>query len=357
MAQTVGGATQRLILDGSGTITLPGCGAYVVNSGQSGYYRTLYPATNITALAKDFPKLPAIDQLGLMADNWALAVGDYQPVALPMALIDGVPATASQSVLTAIPSYLLSSYYIFEGDSAGQARVLSYSSGKLLPLLAAIGYDPKPGEGPQTPLLREKLVGALGAMGEKTATAEANRRFAALASDPKALDGPLKNEWLSIIARNADQATWEKLRAMANAAPTALEKSQLFAFLGEASDDALAAKALDLAMTDEPGKTTSAAIISAVSGDHSMMAVDYVLAHRQQFEAMIDVSARSQALARLGVNSADPAMITRLDSYATQYLKPESRKVIDRAIAAIKARIESRSRLKPAISAWLAKKG
>lgn len=356
MAQSVGGVAQRLILDGSGSIVLPGCGAYVVNAGQSGYYRTLYPAANVTALAKDFGKLPAIDQLGLLADNWALAVGDYQPVGLSLSLIDSVPANASEAVLSAVPSYLMSSYYVFEGDAEGQARVAAYASGKLGPLLEKVGFDAKPTDGPQTPVLREHLISTLGAMGDKVVTAEANRRFAALATDPKALDGPLKNQWLEIVATNADQATWDKLRAMANAAPTALEKADLFELLGSAKDDALAAKALDLAMTDEPGKTTSAAIIREVSGDHSMMAVDYVLAHREQYEAMIDVSARSQALARLGQNSADPTMATKLDAYATQYLTPESRKVIDRAIAAIKARIEARSRLKPAITAWLTKK-
>ena len=56
-----------------------------------------------------------------------------------------------------------------------------------------------------------------------------------------------------------------------------------------------------------------------------MLAVDYVLAHRAQYEALIDVSARSQALARLGGGSADPAMAAKLDAYATQYLTPESR--------------------------------
>ena len=92
------------------------------------------------------------------------------------------------------------------------------------------------------------------------------------------------------------------------------------------------------------------------AGEHPMLAVDYVLAHREQYEAMIDVSARSQAIARLGGNSADPAMVTKLDAYATQYLTPESRKVVDRSIAAIKTRIETRARLKPALIGWFAKK-
>jgi len=49
-------------------------------------------------------------------------------------------------------------------------------------------------------------------------------------------------------------------------------------------------------------------------------------------------------------------MATKLDAYATQYLTPESRKVVDRAIAAINTRIETRTRLKPALTAWFAKK-
>jgi aminopeptidase N len=49
-------------------------------------------------------------------------------------------------------------------------------------------------------------------------------------------------------------------------------------------------------------------------------------------------------------------MATKLDAYATQYLTPESRKVIDRSIAAIKTRIETRERVKAPLAAWFAKK-
>ncbi|MGE4323617.1 MAG: M1 family metallopeptidase [Sphingobium sp.] len=356
MAQTLGGAPQRLILEGKGQITVPGCGAYIVNAGQTGYYRSLYPQANVQALAKDFTKLASIDQTGLLADNWQLGLGGYQPMGLALDLIDAVPATASPAVLAEVPGYLNGVYDMLEGDAAAQGRALAYASAKLSPVLGAIGYDAKPGEGAQVPLLRSSLITALGDMGDKAVVAEANRRFAALGSDPAALDGPLKNVWLGIIAANADQATWDRLRAMANAATTDLEKSQLFALLGAARDKGLAGKALDLAMTDEPGKTTSAAIISRVGVDNSMLAVDYVLAHRAQYEALIDVSARSQGLARLGGGSADPAMAAKLDAYATEYLTPESRKVVDRAIAGINTRIETRTRLQLALGAWLAKR-
>ena len=356
MAQTIGGAPQRLILQGKGQMTLPGCGAYVVNAGQTGYYRSLYPAANVEALAAGFTKLPAIDQTGLLADNFQLGLGGYQPLGLALDLIDAVPATATPAVLAQVPGYLDSAYVMLEGDKAGQAKVAAYTSAKLSPVLTGIGYDAKPGENPQVPVLRSALVGTLGEMGDKAVVAEANRRFAALASDPAALDGPLRNVWMAIIAKNADQATWDRLRALAKAAKTDLEKSTLYALLGGAKDERLAQQALDLALTDEPSKTTSAAIIAQVGAEHPMLAVDYVLAHRAQYEGLIDVSARSQALARLGGGSADPAMATKLDAYATQYLTPESRKVVDRAIAAINTRIETRTRLKPALTAWFAEK-
>lgn len=356
MAQTVGGAQQRLILNGNAQVTLPGCGAYVINAGQTGYYRSLYPEANVKALAKDFTRLSSMDQIGLMADNFQLGLGGYQPIGLALDLVDAVPASASPAVLAELPGYVESAYTMLEADKAAQARVAAYASKKLGPVLSGVGYDAKAGEGPQVPVLRSSLVSTLGGMGDKEVVAEANKRFAALAGNPAALDGPLRNVWLRIIAENADAATWEKLRALANGAKTDLEKSTTFALLGAAKDEALARKALDLALTDEPGKTTSAAIISAVGAEHPMLAVDYVLAHRQQYEALIDVSARSQAIARLGGNSADPVMATKLDAYASQYLTPESRKVVDRSISAIKTRIETRQRLKPALTAWFAKK-
>ncbi len=354
MAQTIGGAPQRLILQGKGQMTLPGCGAYVINAGQTGYYRSLYPAANVEALAKGFTRLSSIDQTGLLADNYQLGLGGYQPIGLALDLIDAVPANASPAVLAEVPGYLGSAYDMLEGDAAAQARVSAYATAKLGPVLSRIGFDAKAGEGPQVPVLRSALVSTLGDMGDKAVGAEANRRFAALESDPAALDGPLRNVWLGIIAKNADQATWDKLRMMAKGAKTDLEKSTLYALLGGARDQKLGAQALDLALTDEPGKTTSAAIIGQVGYEHPMLAVDYVLAHRAQYEALIDVSARSQALARLGGGSADPAMAAKLDAYATQYLTPESRKVVDRAIAAIKTRVETRQRLKAPLAAWFA---
>src|SRR3546814_17965867 len=77
-------------------------------------------------------------------------------------------------------------------------------------------------------------------MGDRTVLAAAQERFAKLDHDPAALNGPLRTAWLGVIARHASKAEWGKLRQMANAAPSQLEKSSLFGLLGAAQDDSLA---------------------------------------------------------------------------------------------------------------------
>ncbi|MGE4430190.1 MAG: M1 family metallopeptidase [Sphingobium sp.] len=352
-AQVLGGEARSMVLEGKGTIELPGCGAYVINSGQAGYYRSLYPADAIKLLAKDFTKLAPIDQSGLLADNWQLGLGGYQPMSRALDLVDAVPADASDVILADLPGYMDAPHSIFEGDGETQKRILAFSAAKLTPILTRIGYDAREGEGPQVPMLRQNLIDTLGAMGDEAVIAEARRRFVSLDSNPAALDGPLKFVWLGVVAQYADQATWDKLRALANSAPSALDKSQFFTLLGRAKDPALSAQALRLALTDEPGKTTSAAIIAAAAVDHDMQAVNFVLANREKYEGLIDVSARSQALGRLGGNSADLAMADKLNAYADAHLTPESRKAIDRSIAAIRTRAVTWARLKPEIMAWL----
>lgn len=353
IAQTAGNAPVRTILAGKGEVTLPGCGAYNVNVGQTGYYRTLYPAANIAAIGKDFEKFAAVDQLGLVRDNWALALGGYQSVAPALDIALAIPATASPQVLVAQATTLGELCDMTAAAPTVQAEAKALALSRLEPIMQRVGFDAVDGEDPNLAVLRQQLVTTLSQVGSRMVIAEANRRFAALDRDPAALDGPLKESWLKIVATNADEATWQKLRALANAAPTELQASQAFASLGNAQDPALARKALELALTDEPGATTGAAIIAAVGLVNPDLAVDFALEHRAAYEAQIDASSRPRALARLGEASADPSMIAKLDGYAKRYLDPTSRQAIDQSIAKIRDRVATRQKLLPAIADWL----
>src|SRR3546814_7665785 len=85
-------------------MTVDGCGSLVVNADQSGYYRVLYNDAELTTLKSSFNKLATIDQLGLIADNFALAYADNQPIAKALDLLASVPQDAEPKLLDAVRS-------------------------------------------------------------------------------------------------------------------------------------------------------------------------------------------------------------------------------------------------------------
>jgi aminopeptidase N len=352
IASTVGGAeTRTLVTGGVASFSVAGCNPVVVNSGQTGYYRTLYTPALLDRLTASFARLKPIDQIGLLADNWGLGLAGYQSAAEALDMVDAVPANANPQVWSRAAAILSSVHKMYESDPAHRAMVARYASAKLSPVLARIGWAPKSGEAPTVPVLRADLIDTLGEMGDSGVVGEANRRLAA--GDPLATGGPLRSTILAVTARNVDSAGWERLRAQARAERSPLVRAQLYKLLGSAADPALAQKALDLALTDEPGATTSASILSAVAGEHPDLAYDFAIRNREKVEGLVDISSRSRFLAGLGGGSADPAMVGKLEDFATRYMTPQSRGRVDVAIASIRDRVRVRTTRLPDITRWL----
>jgi aminopeptidase N len=349
-----GSEVRGLVEGGTGRLSVTGCGPVVVNSGQTGYYRTLYTPAMLDRLTAAFPSLKPIDQIGLLADNWGLGLAGYQSAAEALDLVDAVPAGANPQVWTRVSAILENLHGLYGGDPARQAMVARYASAKLSPVLERIGWAAKAGEAPTVPVLRADLIETLGQMGDERIVAEANRRLAS--NDPLATGGPLRTTILGVSARNLDAAGWERLRAQARAERSPLVKAQLYRLLGTAADPALARRALDLALTDEPGATTSSAIISAVAETHPDLAFDFAVRNREKVEGLVDISSRSRYLAGLGGASSDPAMVGKLEDYAKRHLTAQSRGRVDVAIASIRDRVRVRTTRLPDVTRWLEKK-
>ncbi len=354
IAQTIGGApVTTIVSDGSGQMRVPGCGSLIVNAGQSGYYRTLYQADQIAALRRDFDKLSASDQAGLLSDNRSLANNGYQDMDVAFGLLDAVPNDASQRVIEQAVGEFGGMFDLLKADTARQNKLAKIANTRFAPTLTKLGLSQKPDELAIDSNLRSGLIGTLSFMGNAEIATEAARLFTALETDPAAMDGPLRTTWLGIIAYNADKATWDKIRKLAQSADSSVVKSSMYRLLGATKDKALAAEALKLALTDEPGATTSASIISAVAGEHPEMAVDFALANKAAVLALVDVGSRSEYIGGLGYGSEDPAMPAKLDEYAKSDLTPESRKTVDEAIAAINTRLKTLPRVKAGVAVWL----
>lgn len=358
IAQAVGGQPLRTIVEGgSGTLEVPGCTPVVVNAGQSGYYRTLYAPAQFAALRDGFVKLDAIDQLGLMNDVWALGMAGLQTPSDYLDLVQATPVDADPQIWGDIAGRLLSLHEYYEGDAARQARFRTFATGRLAPVFARVGWDAKPGEADPVTILRTQLIETLAALGDRDVIAEARRRYAASASDADALPGALRRTVLGVVAHHADATTWDQLHAAAKAEKTPLVKDELYALLASTQDEALARRALELALTDEPGATSSAGMIRTVARLHPDLAFDFAVAHREQVDARVDSTSRARYYPALANNSLDPAIVARIRAYAQAYVAERSRTAAETAIANIGYRVKVREQRLPAIDTWLKAKG
>ena len=121
-------------------MTVPGCDPIVVNAGQSGYYRTLYAPAQFGEIAQRFASLPAIDQLGILSDSWALGLAGQQPStgraeACARDAGDRRSAGVGQDRERA---RRLNEYY--DGEGERQARLRAFAISRLAPVLDRLGW-------------------------------------------------------------------------------------------------------------------------------------------------------------------------------------------------------------------------
>ena len=352
------GSVVRVLVDGQASATLPGCGApVVVNAGQKGYYRTLYAPQQFRALRDGYARLPVVDQLGVMLDASALAQTGLQPEADLLDLADQVPLDASPDLWQLVAGVLGGIDEMFKGQPERQAAFRKYALSRLSPKFEQLGWESREGDSSTVKDLRTSLIGTLSGMGDAKVVAEARRRFAAAASDPAAMPPDLRNTVLDIVAYNADAATWDKLHAMARGEQSSMIRDQYYGLLARAKDKALAQRALDMALTDEPGATNGAGMISAVSWEHPDMAFDFAVAHREQVDKLVDTTSRARYYPGLGSGANDLAMVDKIRAFADAHIAPTSRRSAETAIAAIQTRLKLRALQQPQVEAWLRQKG
>lgn len=330
----------------------------VVNAGQSGYFRVQYGPANFAAIARDFAKLPSIDQLGVMSDAWSMGLAGYQPATDFLELARATPADADPQVLTKVANTLSAIDSLYEGMPAERAAFRKLAIARLRPLMARTGWTPKAGEADNVSILRAELISTLGGLGDPEVVAEATRRFNADKTDPSAIPGPLRKAILGVVAKRADTATWDAIHAQAVAEKISLIRAQLFSLLAAAEDEALARKALDLALTaPEPGETLSSTMISRVAISHPDMTFDWAVANKDKVNEKVDSSSRTRFLPGLGQASSNPATAEKIKAYAAANLAEGSRGEADKAAASVINRARVRDQRLPAITAWVAKNG
>jgi aminopeptidase N len=333
-------------------IDRPGCGALILNAGQTGYFRSRYSPQDLSRLTEHYGSLAPEDQLGLLHDSSALAFMGEEPMANLLELVRQVPPDADPLVVLGLVHTLESMDRLFDGLPQ-QAAFRSFAIALLSPALTRIGWSSQAQEADSVALLRAALIGALSGLDDAHVVAEGRSRFADFLRDSSTTPADMRHTLFQLVALHADAETWDQLQAMAVQAKTELERREVYALLGTAEDPELARRALDLAFSGKPPATVTPQIIAAVAHRHPEMAFAFATSHWDRLAPYIEPASQPEFVPRLISNAYDPALIGRLDAFAAQHIPSSAWQNVRKAKSNIRYNADIRTKRLPEVVAWV----
>ncbi|MBL8545515.1 MAG: M1 family metallopeptidase [Hyphomonadaceae bacterium] len=329
------------------------CGAYLVNAGQSGFFRVKYDNANFGLLTQRFRDLQGVDQLGLLLDYYAFGRSGDAPFTNYLDLVNVLPADADPLIVMDTAASM-SAFAAYTRDRPSAQAVRAYGRRVLDPHFARVGWQPRAGDDANLTNMRATLITTLGGLGDEAIITEARRRVRAASSDPSALPAAIRSAARSVFAANADTADYELLLTQARGASDFVEQRRSWLLVASALDDALAQRTLAMTLGDDIPRQIRPQVISVVAGNHPRIAWDFLVANRAAIEAMLDPLQRLEFPTNIAAISGDPAMIAELGRYAQNFPEGSAQDSVAAAQAQIRLRAETIRERMPAVEAWIA---
>ena len=324
----------------------------LVNSNQTGYYRTRYSPEAFVTLVKYFVQLSPSDQLGLLNDTRELAYAGYTPLTDFLSLVDQISPEMDATVLKTIADRLKNIDYFYT-DLPGQKAYRAYARTKLQPIYAKLGWIAQAGEDTNFAKVRSTVLQAMGQFDDPKVLQESNEHFARFLKDKTSLPSEMRKTVLSIIAAHATPEQWQQLHGLAKNADSPLEQQEMYSLLGLANDRSLATKAMQLSLDKEVVITTRPSIILNVAKMYPELAFDFIVTHHDAVMTALEPGARTRFVPGLVGQSYETTMIDKLDLYAETNIPASARQSVVKAIASIKYYSAIRKDRIPEVDRWL----
>jgi aminopeptidase N len=246
------GTPQAVLLSSDGQRVAAGrCDqALSVDANAIGFFRAQYDAATFATNAKGFGELPDGDRIALLDDQWALAESGAQPLSSFLTLAGSMGSNRDARAWEQIAAALATIEFDERGTS-GHGAFTAFARAIIRPIANQLGWDAKSEDPPDVQELRRTLLSDLGAWGDPGTIDEARRRFDAFLKDHHSLAPDDQTVVLTIVARNADAASFEELHALAKAAKDEADMERYYTALMSVRDPQLAAPAAQIALSPE----------------------------------------------------------------------------------------------------------
>jgi aminopeptidase N len=327
-----------------------------INADATGYYRVAYDDATLQVNTKAFRTLPAGDRIALLDDEWALVEKGTEPLAHYLALVSNMGTDLNLRSWDQV-AHALDTIERDERGAQGHAAFTVFARKILRPVADQLGMEASGDETPGRQRLRRTVLGELGAWGDPQVIAEMRKRLAAFQANHDAVSPDDQRLVLTVVARNADAATFEQLHAIARQAKDETEVRRFYPALMHVRDAALAEKAAQIALSDEiPPQAADLRIelVGTLSDENPALSWKVFSNNTQSLLAPVPMMAPmiiAQYAPDLYWNAVD---IDVLESWAKAHVPAEMGPNVARGMESARFRNEEKERLVKAADGYLA---
>lgn len=223
---------------------------FKLNSGQSGFYRTVYDSAHVAQLGEAVVAgtFDPIDRLGILSDVFEAAKAGYSSSVDALELLQAYTKEDNNAVWDVISGGLGGIRAVMD-DETLRNDMKPFIRSLVAKQFKRLGWEEKPGEVYFDSLLRPTILGLAALAEEPSVVTECLRLFDA-AKKPEDLPADLRGVIYSTAVRNGDKKTFDKLLMMYKTTTLSEEKTTLCSALTGFKQPTIIAEALKVITTD-----------------------------------------------------------------------------------------------------------
>ena len=246
--------------------TASGKGWAKVNPEQTGFYRVNYDPEHWGRLVEPIKnlELAASDRLGIQNDAYALSKAGLLPVTQFLELAEAYANETDASVWSDLSSNLRNLDTLL-GDEPYYDEFEAFARNVFQPAGERVGWDAGPDEGHLDALLRSSVLAGLGRYRDRTALAEAGRRFVSYLEDMDSVHPDVRTPVLSLAAKSGNDSTYDRMWDVYRRVDLEEEKVRVLRALTEFEQPELLIETLDRSLTDEVRVHDTVSVIAGVA--------------------------------------------------------------------------------------------
>jgi hypothetical protein len=173
--------------------------------------------------------------------------------------------------------------------------------------------------------------------------------------NPSDVSAAVRRSALSIVARQADAQTLDRLIASLGTMQDPLEKQNTLEALATIADPSGAQRVLQFSIGPDAPAGTVDSMLNAVSREHPDLTWNFALQHVDQPGFPMDSATRLELMPSIASRSTDRRRAGELETYAAQHIPASARQNVESAVASISLNVKFRAERLPQIDQWVAR--